>query len=229
MREDDWDPDDPWDDRKPEHGRGIGGGRGARPGDNNGGGPKTEEGLQRISEAAKVASTKHGLWRMVETGMVPGCDLCGMIDLCDRYRMGAPCAQAAEALEEVLSAVMAQEHVEEISRPLAREYAKIVVMVEVTDKHLQIHGPFKGTDDSLQPSGLMDLRMRLSSRMQDLAKELMLTPVAQQKAKRLSSQGNLGQMLLMLDELQQQDDQRRQQQDQMTMDGEFEPTGGDAR
>jgi len=189
------------------------------PGGNRGGGPKTAEGLAAIS----AATTTHGIYRMLETGLMPGCDLCRVSHLCEEASEGGLCVQAARATEEVISRVKSADHITDLAHDQVREYAKQIVFLEVLDKHLQVDGLFRdGGQDGLRPSALVDLRMRVSTSALNYAKELGLTPAAQSRLRLTRPGSTLQAMLDLFGEVEEETRERREREEQMVLEGQFE-------
>ena len=197
--------------------------KGAKRGTNNGGGPKSEEGLAAIAAAASVSSTRHGVYRMMSTGMVPGCDRCLVAQLCEEFSEGGVCVQAARATDEIMTRVMAAEHITELSRDQVRVYAKMMVLLEIIEKHLVVDGMFRGDDQghNLTPAPLLDVWQRVSANALGYAKELGLTPATQSRLKLHRADGPMQQMLTLFAELEQETRERNEREEQLVIEGDF--------
>jgi hypothetical protein len=195
------------------------------PGGNRGGGPKTAEGLAVIS----ARSTSHGLYRMMETGMAPGCDICLVSHLCDEFSPGGLCIQAARATEEVIARVTAAEHITPLAQDQVRAYGKLIVLLEVIDKHVQMDGLFrKDTSDGLHPSAIWEMRMRVDAAALNYAEKLGLTPAAQSRLRLTRAGSPLQGMLDLFAEVEEELRERREAGQQTMLEGEFEVEDGTA-
>ena len=217
------------------------------PGGNRGGGPKTEAGLAVISQS----HTKHGIYRMMESGFVPGCDLCRVAHLCEEAAEGGLCVQAERATAEVMTRLMSAEHIDELARDQAREYAKLVVFLEVIDRTLQVDGLFRGDEQDeahdrdghatkeeegprvrilskggLRPTALVDLRMRISAACLTYAEKMGLTPAARRRLRIGTAGGGLQSILDLFGELEAERRAEREGQEQGVLDADFEGIEG---
>ena len=97
---------------------------GARPGSNNGGGPKTAEGRARaLDNLDPLASVKHGLFMRPRA---PQCDTCELASECSEARPGGTCEPEA-VRRQIVADVMALPYIREEDRPEVEAYATLAL------------------------------------------------------------------------------------------------------
>lgn len=97
---------------------------GARPGTNNGGGPKTPEGKARaLANLDPQASVKHGLFMRPPA---PRCDTCELASECNGAKPGGTCEPEA-VRRQIVADVMALPHLHEEDRPEVERYALLAL------------------------------------------------------------------------------------------------------
>ena len=95
---------------------------GARPGTNNGGGPKTPEGKARArANLNPQAGVRHGLYCKPRA---PRCDTCPGAGDCSGYTPGGTC-NPADVQAALVAEVMALPHIREGDRPQVEQYAAL--------------------------------------------------------------------------------------------------------
>lgn len=95
---------------------------GARPGSNNGGGPKTAEGRARaLANLDPLASVKHGVFLRPRA---PRCDTCELASECSGAKPGGTCEPEA-VRRQIVADVMALPHIREEDRPEVEQYATL--------------------------------------------------------------------------------------------------------
>ena len=95
---------------------------GARPGSNNGGGPKTAEGRARaLANLDPLASVKHGVFLRPRA---PRCDTCELAGECSGAKPGGTCEPEA-VRRQIVADVMALPHLHEEDRPEVEQYAAL--------------------------------------------------------------------------------------------------------
>jgi hypothetical protein len=210
---------------------------GAPPGSNRGGGPKTVEG--RATALANLRGSDelvtHGMCRFLERGLAPACDKClarpGLVmadgsalvaEPCEVYQPGGACRIVQARMAEIVSMVMAEDHITELQRPLVVEFAKCVAACDLFDHHIGLlGGPFEGV--ALAEGRLVwqpgyEQRTRTASRMETLAKELGLTPGSRVRFS-LNREGSpVDQLAFELLEI----EKRERAEREVVLEGEFE-------
>jgi len=156
------------------------------PGSNGGGGPKTPDVRARTNANLIPGGTKHGANRWMKKSLAPACRFCIARDKCAAYQDGGSCTLAENYQEDLLAAVQAEVTLTPASTPIALEYAKVCVALQIIDTYLggdagNMFMPGYPSYIELQP--VFRERLRLSARMQDLARELGLTPSARARLK----------------------------------------------
>lgn len=97
---------------------------GARPGTNNGGGPKTPEGRARaLANLDPLASVKHGAYLRPQA---PCCDTCELASDCSGYKPGGTC-DPENVRRQIVADVMALPHIREEDRPEVEQYARLLL------------------------------------------------------------------------------------------------------
>lgn len=95
---------------------------GARPGTNNGGGPKTPEGRARaLANLDHLASVKHGAYLSTPA---PRCDTCELAGECSGRTPGGTC-DPEDVRRQIVAEVMALPHIREEDRPEVEQYAAL--------------------------------------------------------------------------------------------------------
>ena len=97
---------------------------GARPGTNNGGGPKTPEGKARArANLDPLASVKHGMFLSTPA---PSCDTCELAGECSGRTPGGTC-DPEDVRRQIVAEVMALPHIREEDRPEVEQYARLLL------------------------------------------------------------------------------------------------------
>jgi len=194
MRDDDLHGDDPGQRDDPARR-----GRGCAPGENRGGGPKTEEGRQRALDAlarAGESRISHGAERWVRRTLAPPCDKCWGAGECAEYEAGGTCSVALRMQADLVREIMDLEHIQDYQRPQVEEYAVWAVAAQIVDVYLQHAGLFRvqmlhGVEvHDVQP--VANFRDRVSATLRSLAADLLLTPAAQARMKLRAERGGSG-------------------------------------
>lgn len=95
---------------------------GARPGTNNGGGPKTPEGKARArANLDPLASVKHGMFLSTPA---PSCDTCELAGECSGRTPGGTC-DPEDVRRQIVADTMALPHIREEDRPEVEQYAAL--------------------------------------------------------------------------------------------------------
>ena len=95
---------------------------GARPGTNNGGGPKTPEGRARaLANLDPLASVKHGAYLRPQA---PCCDTCELAGECSGAKPSGTC-DPEDVRRQIVAEVMALPHIREEDRPEVELYATL--------------------------------------------------------------------------------------------------------
>lgn len=200
--------------------------KGAKPGTNNGGGPKTAEGQERAiaNLQPSEASVVHGGYAWLRSGVAPWCDQCPARSLCPEYRAGDRCRPMEIAYEGMVVQVMGMPHIEPHHEPLVREYSRHVCGLEIVDRWLALEGLVLPGDEGEQARvhQLLVARDRMSTRMESLANNLLLTPAAAVRSKLSNVVQPLQMMLEVFAEVEQTELARREAEAAATVDGEFE-------
>lgn len=163
---------------------------GALPGENNGGGPKSEAGRSRAlaNLTDTTCATKHGLSAFFQgtpgAAIAPPCRHCIIRARCERYEEGETCAVAEEHQAALVGEIMALPQIEPQDFPLVAEYAKLATALQVADTYLANAGPLLPGADAgyLEVQPLLKERTRLSGALVKLASELGLSPTARLRA-----------------------------------------------
>lgn len=169
----------------------------------------------------ETAALTHQASRWFGRALAPSCGKCIAREDCEAYREGGTCALAEAAQADLLAAVVEEVAVTPAMLPVAREYAKVCVGIQVIDTYLGAHSPFlPGADVGyLEPQPVMKLRGTLSSRLQSLASELGLTPAAKARLRADPDRGPGADLAAAIRELASTDRAR----DAKTLDAECEP------
>lgn len=179
---------------------------GARPGSNNGGGPKTVRGLERVERNLRPqggSNFRHGVYRFIESegAMAPPCGRCIYAERCEEYEAGATCTVAERYQAELIEELMGLEHVLEQDALAVRELATIATGLRILDQYIAAHGPFvPGASPVVietQPV-LAKLRSQLSAKLLGLLNDFGLTPRARATLKIEQQGGSLAGLAAML-------------------------------
>ena len=107
--------------------------------------------------------------------------------------------------------------------PVAVEYAKVATAIQIIDVYLAHSSPFlPGAPDFTEPQPVLKLRTSLSARLQALASELGLTPMAKHRLKKDPEAGPGASLLKVFAEAEEIANRERER---ATVDGDFEPEG----
>jgi hypothetical protein len=133
--------------------------------------------------------TRGGIYSAWRQRVLPLCSRCPLrsdTPGCDDYQADARCPQMARTMDAVYEQVCAAGHITDLSETLVREYAYRIAMLERIDTQIAQEGGLLYTDPDApwrtKASGLLDLRNRVAGRVDDMAKELGLTPSSQARA-----------------------------------------------
>ncbi len=150
-------------------------------------------GLSAEQHAANVAIREanlhgptHGAHRWLRRGLAPPCDTCLVHQThgCAAFAEGATCRLAEDAQASLTEQVLALPHVDACGpavRVLAVEWARLVVALQILDGWLSCVGPMTWDGKRLDVQPAMTARLRLSTRVEALARELGITPAAQHR------------------------------------------------
>jgi hypothetical protein len=149
-------------------------------------GEHTPEGQARCLanlEAPGEAHLKHQAHRFMDRGLWPVCSRCPVREQCERFDAHGTCVVAAEAQVAVMRQVMALPHVRPEDAPIADEYARLTVFVNVLDLYLSRHGALLGNGDAPFCEGqpVLAQRAKFSKLRLEHARELGLTPAARKR------------------------------------------------
>jgi len=171
--------------------------RGCPPGTNRGGGPKTPDGMERalanLQGGAERLQT-HGANSYWRRTLAPPCRKCLGASQCEEYEDGEVCRIALRAQAKVEEEVKALDHIKPLHHPLVRDYAKLVIVLDICDVYLEYAGLFVVSGEpgheliDVQP--VVASRDRFEAAMWKAADKLLLTPAAeaQMNAKRARTQ-----------------------------------------
>lgn len=186
------------------------------------GGPHTP--LGQKTSAKNLAKgpdklVKHGAYRWINKTLAPNCDNCICRDLCDKYTPGANCAHAEAAYQETYDSVMALPHVSPHHHPIVRDYAKMVVALEIIDRYLTVIGMFVEKENGdFEVSGLIGQRDKWSTKVQALANDLGLSPAAESRLRLNREAGHMAELAKAFAEL----DRETDNETTTAIEGEFE-------
>jgi len=156
------------------------------------------------------AALTHQAHRWLSRGLAPSCGQCIAKNDCEQFREGGTCILAETAQAEVLAAVQAEVEVTPAALPVAREYAKAAIGLQVIDTYLAHGSPFlPGAPQYLEPQPVVKWRSTLSSRLQSLAAELGLTPAARARLKTDPDRGPAGALAALLVEVRKAEEKER--------------------
>jgi len=155
-------------------------------GDGRGYGGLTAEQQLANRCAQSTTPTTHGTHRWLRRGLAPPCDSCLVHQTygCEAHAEGATCRLAEESAEALTEQVLALPHVDACGpavKVLALEWARVVVGLQILDGWLSCVGQMTWDGKTLGVQPAMMARLKLSSRMEALARELGLTPAAQHR------------------------------------------------
>ena len=158
--------------------------RGAEPGSNRGGGPKTAEGKQTaLANLQPDSAMTHGIYAYLARGTMPRCERCELSEECpyaddEELNPTGRCVIMQLVYDEQMAAMDGTEHLQgQPAYKLVMELrARLAATMVKINLQLGEIGLFRRTKDGLQAQSLLELQMKVMGRIIDVSKVLALTP-----------------------------------------------------
>jgi len=163
---------------------GEGARRGAEPGSNRGGGPKTDEGRQTALENLRPdGAMTHGIYAYLSRGTMPRCDRCDVADDCpyadnEELNPTGRCVIMQLVYDEQKQVLQNTEHLQgQPAYSIVMDLlARLVATMAKINLQLGHTGLFRETEKGPEAQSLLELQLKVGSKIVELCKMLGLTP-----------------------------------------------------